>query len=81
MGKVQKPTFYFKLKKKGKSYMNKKTISLILIFFSFVLVLTGCKIGKDQPSGSDLETKQQEIERSTTATSARAQRRQHRRPR
>ena len=60
MGKVQKPTFYFKLKKKGKSYMNKKIISLILIFFSFVCILSGCKKNKE-PDKTDLQIKQEEI--------------------
>ena len=60
MDKVQKPTFYFKLKKKGKSYMNKKIISLILIFFSFVCILSGCKKNKE-PDKTDLQIKQEEI--------------------
>ena len=46
--------------------MNKKTITLILIFFSFLCILSGCKIGGDKnptkdPDKTDLQIKQEEI--------------------
>ena len=40
--------------------MNKKIITLILVFFSFLCILSGCKINKE-PDKTELQIKQEEI--------------------
>lgn len=40
--------------------MNKKIITLILVFFSFLCILSGCKINK-KPDKTELQIKQEEI--------------------